>query len=402
MAGIQGVTAYYKNGSVVYNEDHRLNIAIEEDIAYLDIDKAMLLLLMNKTKKSSVGRMKHLWLTQERKADFVANTAVGGSWDAGAATSGTLTVASASAFLFAEGDVIMIPQFSTARTFYVDAVNQTTGVMSAQTIDGANADLSAAALDTADIFLMSNSFEEGSGVGTIKSEQPTEVSNFVQIFQTPIGVTTTTQHLDFKAQDEFSKQRFEAGVDHAFKLEKQMFFGEAVEKTTGLMDGQFQQWFMGGLRDYISTNTSTQATLTQAEFNSWLIDATRYAKTSMIFSGSIIFEALTSWAETKLDLVRNETTLGMAVTKYMTPYGDVVGLTPHRELLTGTYLGGMAFCVDLTDLEYRYLEGLDTHVAVDVQANGLKQKIDEYRTWGSMKVGQEKKHGLLDGVTAIA
>jgi hypothetical protein len=249
---------------------------------------------------------------------------------------------------------------------------------------------------------MGNSFEEGSGVGTIKSEQPTRVTNYVQIFQTPIGVTTTTKHRDFKQNNEFDKQKFEAGVDHAFKLEKSMFFGEKKVENTGLMNGVYQQWMMGGLREFITTNTSTQATLTQAEFNNWLIDSTRYAKSSMIFSGSTIYEALTTWAETKLDLTRNETTLGMAVTKYQTPYGDIVALTPHRELLEGTYLGGMAFCVDLMDLEYRFLEGLDTHIEMDVQANGLKQKIDEYRTWASMKVGLEKKHGILDGVTAIA
>jgi hypothetical protein len=401
-SGTQGVTAYYKDGSVVLDQDHRLNIAIEADIAYLDIDKAMLLLLMNKTKKKGVGRMKHSWLTQERKADFITNESIGGAWDTSpGAASGTFEVAVANVHLFAEGDVVMIPQFDTTRTFYITAVNLTTGVINAVTVDGAAANLSAAGYDTAEIFLMSNSFEEGSGVGTIKSEQPTEVYNYVQIMQTSIGVTTTTQHLDFKAEDELAKQRFESGVDHAFKMEKSLFFGQPKEKLQGLMNGQYRQWFMGGLNHYISSNVDTQAALTQAEFNSWLIDSTRYAKTSMIFSGSIIFEALTEWAETKLELTRNETTLGMAVTKYMTPYGDVVGLTPHRELLTGTYLGGMAFCLDLTDLEYRYLNGLDTHVAVDVQANGTKQKIDEFRTWFSMKVGQEKKHGVLDGVTSI-
>jgi len=401
-SGLQGVTAYYRDGNVVLTEDHRLNIAIEADIAYLDIDKAMLLLLMNKTKKKGVGRMKHSWLTQERKADFIANEAIGGAWDTSpGAAAGTFEVHADNVHLFSEGDIVMIPQFDTTRTFYITAVNQTTGLIDAVTVDGNAANLSDAGYDSAEIFLMSNSFEEGSGVGTIKSEQPTEVYNYVQICQTPIGVTQTTMHLDFKAQDELAKQRFESGVDHAFKMEKQLFFGEPKEQLTGLMNGQFRQWFSGGANHYISTNADTQSELTQSEFNSWLIDATRYAKTSMIFSGAIIFEALTEWAETKLELTRNETTLGMAVTKYMTPYGDIVGLTPHRELLTGTYLGGMAFCLDLTDLEYRYLNGLDTHVAVDVQANGLKQKIDEYRTWFSMKLGQEKKHGVLDGVTSI-
>jgi len=402
MAGKQGVTAYYKDGGVVYNEDHRLNIAIDTEIDYLATDKALLLKMFQKTPKMSVGRSEFKWLTQSRKADFVTPTAVGGLWNAGAAATGTFTVASGSAWLFSEGDTFMQPGTNITEVFYVDSVTAA-GVITARTADGGTIDLSATTggPDTNPLFLLGNSFEEGSGVGTIKSEQPSEVSNYIQIMQTPMGVTTTATKLDYKGKAEFDKQKMELGTDHLFKIEKSLFFGHKHVEDQGYMNSTYQQWFMGGLSEYVTTNVDTQTTLTQSELNDWLIDCTQYGKNSAVFCGALVFEGLTEWAETKLDIVKNETTLGMAVSKYMTPYGDVVAFIPHRELFSASPLTGMAFCVDMSDVAYVSLNGLDTHVAVGVQANGLKQKIDEYRTWFSMKVGQEKKHGILKGVTAI-
>jgi hypothetical protein len=238
-------------------------------------------------------------------------------------------------------------------------------------------------------------------VGTIKSEQPTREYNYVQIFQDPIGITTTGSKLSYRGQSEIDKMRMEVGVDHAFSIEKALFFGERQRKAAGLMNGQYEQWFMGGLVDYISTNVETESALTQTEFGDWMIDWTQYAKSPFCFSGELIFEALTLWSDQYLRVTRNESTLGMAVTKYLTPYGTVVAVLPHRELLTGTTLGGMAFGVDMSDLEYRYLDGLNTHIEKDVQAPGTKLQIDEYRTWASLKVGNEKRHGLLKGVATI-
>ncbi len=217
-----------------------------------------------------------------------------------------------------------------------------------------------------------------------------------------MGITTTAQHLNYRGQDEWSKIRLEAGIDHMFSKEKLFFFGEKHRDAVGRMDGIYEQWFMGGLTEYISTHvTNASGALTQAEFKAWLIACTQYSDMSTIFSGELVYEALTQWAETKLELMRNEGTLGMSVANYQTPYGKNVALIPHRELLKED-LAGVAFCVDIKDLKYITVKGLDDHLEVDIQTPGVKQKIDEWRTWLSMRVTQEKRHGYLYGVTSIS
>lgn len=401
MSGKQGVVNEYLGGSRFINAN-RVDLSFDEEIAYLNIDKNPLLLMMQKIKKTSVTEMLHTWQTMERKSDFVANTVVGGSWNSGSAASGTLTVSTSYVHLFSAGDIFMLPAASPSRTFYVDSVDQATGVITARTVDASGIDLSAAAADTYNLFLISNSFEEGSGMGTIKTEQPSEQYNYVQIAQTPVGITTTGQKIAYRGISEWDRIRFEAGIDHAFKMEKNLFFGQRKVLDTGLMLSRNRQYFMGGLTNYISTNVTTDANgvLTQTEFTDWMIDWTHYAEMPACFVGDIIFEALTTWAETSLLTSRTETALGMAVSKFVTPYGKTVTMIPHRELLVNDF-AGWAFGVDVSDLEYLYLQGLDTHMATDIQTPDYKQKIDEWRTWMSMKVGNEKRHGLLKGVTSI-
>lgn len=399
MAGIQGAIGEYKDGSSVLGQG-RLRLAFDEEIYKLNIDKAMLLGLLSKMGKDTVGRDKFYWQNKERKADSVTPTAVGGNWASGADDDGTITVGASDKYLFAEGDVIRIPEVDDTINLYVSAVNQSTGVITAETVGGGNINLSGWSTEV--VFRVANSFEIGSGKGTIISQQPSEVYNLIQIVQTPVGITTSARHYDYRGKSEWDEQTFEAGVDHAFKLEKLLFLGERKENSTGLMDGVYPQHLAGGLRYYISTNvTDAGGALTQAEFGTFVKNFTKYAKMPVVFAGELIYEGLTTWTEQKLEVMRSEDTLGMAVSNYLTPYGDRVKIMPHRELLTGVYQG-IAFGVDMSNIKYISLKGLDTHLETEIQQPDLKQRIDEFRTWISLKMINEKQHGLLYGATSIS
>ena len=397
--GKQGVVAPYIGGSQILPSG-RLRVAMDEEIHLLNIDKSILLFLLDKIGKKAVKQMKFEWMDQERKADWVQTTAIGGSWASGAAASGTLTVDTANAWLFAAGDIIQIPAIA-ATTIYVDSVNQGSGVITARTVKTGTINLSGLASSLPLIFLLSNSFEDGTGMGTIKSQQPDELYNYIQIMQTPVGVTTTSMHLDYRGGGELDKQRKEAGIDHAFKIEKQLFFGEKYRLATGLMDGVYEQWFTGGLYEACSSNVkSSVGALTRAIWGQWIRDVTRYGQDVVVFAGETIFEALTTWSEGKLQVQRSDKAFGMAVGQYLTQYGDLVTVIPHREVLKEAH-AGKAFAVDMADVEYRYLDGMDTHLEVDIQTPDKKQKIDEFRTWFGLWIGNEKRHGLMTGVTSI-
>jgi len=381
----------------------RLRVEIDDIIHELNINKNLLLFLLTKIGKKEVGRMKFQWLTKERKPDWGTLQAVGGNWAAGAAADGTLTVPADEVWLYGAGDIIKIPTVSETN-IYVKSVNVGAGVLTCQTVDGSNIDLSGVAVPLTDgIFSVSNSFELGSGMGTLKSHQPAENYNYIQITQTPYGVVETLEHVEYEAgPTEMSQLEKEKAIEHAFDIEKTLFFGRKHYQAVGYMNGVYEQYFTGGLYEAISTNiVDANGALTEAEFANWVKKITKYAEKPVIFAGEMVFEALTYWAKNKLQIRQDETTYGMAVATYLTPYGDRVQVIPHRELLQKAY-AGFAFGVDLADIGYRYLKGLDTHIEVEIQQPDLKQKINEIRTWFGLWIGNEKRHGVLYNVTSIA
>lgn len=400
----QGVIGFKKDGSQIIPTD-RIDLYIDDQIMYLNVEKTMLMLMMSKVPKQAVYEMEHKWWRQERKKDVVAATAAAGAWAAGADVSGTITVGAADKHLFSAGDIFQIPAKSRTVMVYAISVDQATGIITARTVNGVDTlDLSGGFTDN--LFLVSNSFEDGGNRGTIKWEVPTQKTNYVQIVETPLGITEVAKNIKYRGIDEWSKQQFEVGIDHAFKLEKNFFYGQKHYLATGLHDGVYEQWFMGGLSDPdigIVTNVEDVggAALTRTAWNSFVIAATKYAQNPVLFVGELIFEGITGWSEKKVQLVRNEKTEGMAIANWQTPYGKQVLLAPHRELLTGADHQGEAFCVDIPDLQYRHLQNLDTHVVREIQPLGQRQTIDEIRTYCSMKVGQEKKHGWMYDVGSI-
>ncbi|HEY4096161.1 MAG TPA: hypothetical protein VGM33_11640, partial [Baekduia sp.] len=75
----------------------------------------------------------------------------------------------------------------------------------------------------------------------------------------------------------------------------------------------------------------------------------------------------------------------------------------HR-LLEGTKYGGVIIVVDLDEVQYRYLANdtvsRDTKVLTNRQPNSQDGRMDEYLTECGLEFGQERKHGVLTGITS--
>ena len=380
----------------------RLRIQLADEIAKLNIDKAPLIKLLSELGKQKTGGMEYKWLSKERRSDWLTVNSYGGAWAAGANTEGTITIPADEAWMLGEGEILKVPSISDVN-IYVDAVNTSTGEITARTYDNTSTiNFSSGGTGASKLLNISNTFEMGTGMGTQKSHQPSENFNYIQIIQHPYGVLEEMDHFEYEAGGkEFNELETETLIEHEFSKEKLCFFGRKHKVAAGYMEGKYPQYFTGGLIEAVSSNVDTQADLTKKEFAAWVNKCLYYAKKPVIFAGSLIFEALSWWLGQTLKTEQNEKTLGIAVSTYMTQYGDLVKVIPHRELLKNDY-AGYAFCVDLSDIKYYYLDGLDTHLEVEIQQRDLKQKINEYRTWFGVWIGNEKRHGMLKGVETIS
>lgn len=381
----------------------RQTIALDKKIHKLNIDTIPLLKLLDAMGKESTDQMEFKHLTKERMSAWGGIASFGGSWASGANKAGTIDVTSGEGWMYGAGDIIKCPNDSDTN-IYVDSVsgdtltchtydNSTTIDFSSSPTTGSNA-----------IFNISNSFELGTGKGTMKMHQPSENTNYIQIVQTPFGVVETAEHIGYDAGGkEYDEQSQDKYVDHLFSLERLMFFGQKHKAASGYMSasGPKEQYFSGGFLESASENVVTESDLTQAEFGAWINDCVYYAKRPVVFAGALIFEALSYWLGQDLQTKQDETTLGIKVANYVNEYGDMVNVIPHRELFKN-YYAGYAACVDLDDVKYRFLQGEDTHLEKDIQENDKKQRISEYRTWCGFQMGNAKRHGLLKGVSTIS
>ena len=380
----------------------RLRVQLDKTIHKLNIDKTPLLKLTDKIGKESVGGMEFKWLSKERRSDWGTISSFGGAWADAAATNGTITVPADEDWMYAAGDLIRCPKDSNVN-IYIVSVNKSTHVITAHTYDNTTTiDFSAGNTGANLLFNLTNSFELGSGRGTIKTHQPSENYNYIQIIQDPFGIVESMKHFEYEAgSDELSEQDAEIYIKHLFSIEKTMFFGQKHKATTGYMDGIYEQYFTGGLMEAISTNVASQVDLTRKEFDDWVVNFLYHAEKPIIFADGLIYSALSWWLGQTLQTQQSEKTLGVTVSTYITAYGDKVEIIPHRELFKNQF-SGMAFGVDLADVKYKYLDGEDTHLEVGIQTPGVKQIINEYRTWFGMFVGNEKRHALLKDVATIS
>ena len=416
--GAKGLSSVYKSGAEAISAipTGRRSIAFDSVIEELDLDpkKTPLIYLLEKVKKESVDQLVYNWYSESRRPDWIApaSTFFGGDWKAGAAATGTIIVADADAYLMYPSQIVRVPSVSALNIIITNAGSSGGGftTFNAQTVSGSNINLSAANASNL-IYLIGDAFEIGSGMGTIITTQPTQNYNYIQIVQTPIGITEEMTSIGMEVGgDEYARQKKLAAIYHQLKLEKIAWFGERKLNATGVSitgvtgAGTYAQYFTGGVRSSITTNvTSSVGALDVDEFDTFVTEGARYADQPVIFCGELIAKGVRKWLKTDytVNVNRTESVMGLSVMKYQTYDGKIVPIVPCPELFKED-LAGECYSLDMSDIKYKYLKGFDTRLELDLQENEVKQKIDEFRTYFGMKVGNEARHARMDGVTSIA
>lgn len=251
------------------------------------------------------------------------------------------------------------------------------------------------------IVILGSAHAEGSSLPTAITTQATKVANYTQIFREPIDVTNTADATEIYAgPSDLAILRREHLNLHMKDIERAFFFGEKKEDTTGTQPIRAT----GGARSFISTNVTTESSLTEAEFEGWIQDIfANGGDKKMGFLSPLIASAVNSWAVGKLQMFPKDKTYGIAVSNYLSIHGELNFVVEKLFAETTTY-NGYAFAFDMQNLAYRYLAGngknRDTALLKNRQAPGDDLIIEEYLSEIGFQLAVENRHGLLKGVTA--
>jgi hypothetical protein len=230
---------------------------------------------------------------------------------------------------------------------------------------------------------------------------PSKVTNNTQIFRTPFEISGSLQASSFQASpDEWPRQARLKGIEHAKDLELSFLFGRKSATTPGATEDRTT----GGILSFITTNqTDAGGDLSEAEFNAFMLQVMRYGSDSKLaIASGVGISALNKFPASKQQTRNDETTYGMNVTRYTSPFGSL-NLVYHR-MLEGTKYGGYIIVVDMDQTSYRYLANdsvsRDTKVLPNRQPNDQDGRKDEYLSEVGLQFGLQRTHGVLTGITS--
>ena len=240
-----------------------------------------------------------------------------------AATDQTATVTGAgtnSGYIFTAGDIIRNGR--TGEIIVVGTVAATTIQLHVRAFGSTAA---AAMADGDSLFIIGNVNEENSGARNVNTTRTSKQENYTQIFKTTIAVSGTENQADLYGGKDIPYQRAKKGTEHALDIERAFWWGEKNSSTGG--NGHPMR-STGGVLEFIQTGQAyvqnQGGALSAPDFNTFLREGFTYGSDSKwLFAGGVVMQAITEFSRGQLRTEIGQTTYGLSVSQYVTPFGTI-------------------------------------------------------------------------------
>ena len=320
--------------------------------------------------------------------------------DGAVASSSTtaITIDSGADSLFAVAGTIIV-NAATGEVMRCTADSTATGLTVERNIGGTSHTIG----DGDNLFIAGTAYEEGASSPTGVSFDASVASNFTQIFRTSFLVTETLKATNLRTGDKEDEMATKALKLHMQDIERAMFFGKKHEanRTTAQ-----PLRYTGGLINTISSvidRSTASNSMTEDQFDRALIeDVFAFgSKQKIMFCGAKVAGHLQKMGKDRWQPTVVEGTYGVNLTQYTTFAGDLmVHLHPQFRQIPG--MDNAAVIIDFPYLKYRYMEGRDTQLLRDRQANDADSSKHEYLSECGLELLQDKVHTYIKNWTNLA
>lgn len=319
----------------------------------------------------------------------------------GVQTSGatTINVTAGQGNLFAVDDTVKVVR--TGEVFQVTAIT-TDALTVVRAIGGTTA---AGLVDLDPLYILGTAAEEGSRAEAARSNNPTVVTNYTQIFKQTVEESgTLLSASNNSSPHDWVHQSRKQMIEHLKDIEAAFLFGAPGEATGP--NGKKQRT-TGGLLNYMTLNNQAAGgTWSLTSVNTFIRTITRYGSRSKVFfCSALVASVLDAFSQGKQQTHVGDTIFGVKVLTFQTNLGELK-IVPHRMLDDAGYSGyGIAVDFDSQALAYRYLNGegpgggRDTHALTNRQENDRDGRKDEILTECGLRCGLPETGGVVTGVT---
>lgn len=365
---------------------NKLVVDMSNDIALLNPSETpfTVFIKQSKSKIRTITNPKFEWLEDD----------LGARWDAINKGAGYLSTDTAldvdNGQYFTIGDTIKVPRTGEVMLVTDIATNTLTVTR------GFGVTAAAALVDNDPIVIIGNANVEGGLSRDINTTLEIPKFNYTQIFKTTFGVTNTQDATKTYGTKDLAYQTKKKGIEHMIDMERAFLFGEKKNTTS---NGKPLR-ATGGLDSFLTSNRyDAGGALTQAEFDQNFCEKifAKGSKEKLFMASMRLMSVINGWSLGKLQTKMGESTYGLAITEYVTPFGKLhMVMNP---LLEGTIYGGYGFALDVDNISYAPLPGRDTKLETNIQANDADERKDQYKTEAGLEVRLPDTHGVIYGVT---
>ncbi len=341
-------------------------IDMDDVIAYLDPDTSQFTTMLMRVARRAAEATKVEWLEDEL-FPRLSSVASGGASDGA-----TITVATGEGVYFRANDIIR-----NARTGQACKVTSLTGdILTVGTHLGRVAFAAAAAADQ--LLIIGNTSAQGATLGTRLITKRVAQYNYTGIQRNPYGFTRSLMASKLYGGPEPMKERKKKGIEHKRAIEYTLFWGVRSLDLTGALTKVLLDTYMRGFLQHGDQN-------------------------GVLFVSPVVSQAISGFLRDAWQPTSVETRLwGAKVDGFISgAYGWQVPVVVKRDwndfsTSSGQY-GGWAFYVNMDNIQLNTLR--NTELLKDRQANDADSYDEEYLTEFTLKVQQERTHGIITGVT---
>lgn len=358
-------------------------------ISMLDPDNSQFTTMLMKAARRQCFSTKVEWLEDQLMPRLSAVVSGGATDEA------TIVVTSGEGAYFRAGDIVR----NAATGVAVRIVSVSTDTLTPGPAIGAVAFAAHTAADQ--LLIVGNAAAQGATLGTEKQTKRVAQYNYTQIQRNPYGFTKSIAASKLYGGPVPDKERRKKAVEHKRAIEYTLFWGARTLDTSG----SEPIGAAGGLFEYISSYVKDAAgTLTHTLLDTYLRDMLQHtASASVLFVSPLVAQAISGFLKTAwTPTTTGDRLFGAKVDGFISgAYGTQVPVFVKRDWndfsSSSTQYGGWAFCVNMENVELNTLRS--TELLRDRQANDADREDEEYLTEFTLKVKQEKSHGIIQGVT---
>lgn len=295
--------------------------------------------------------------------------------------------------MFQEGDIVT--SVTSGETMLVKSIDSLTQI----TVGRSYGTTSAATIaNDAYIYKLGSAMQEGYTSPQALQRKKNKKTNYIQIFSKTVQLTETADAVETYGGKRRNYERQNRAIELKREMESQFLWGEKNEDTSG----EHPRRTTGGVYEFIASNAPTldmsSSALTESAFEGWLKDVFLYSGDDRyLFTGPLVASQISQFAAGKQRLDAGSTSkYGVKVNTYHSTMGDI-HIVVDRHFI-GPH-AGKGLALDVKQLWYRYLQGLDWHLELNQQNKKDHYLLDEYSAHAGFEIHNDKLHGIVKGVS---